>query len=73
MNIWEGGEEERGKQAEALNDREQTMGWQREVGGRWAIWVMSTKGGTCDEHWVLYASAESLTSTPEINTALYVN
>ena len=35
-------------------------------------WVMGIKGGTCDEHWVLYVSDESLNSTPETNTALHV-
>jgi len=27
--------------------------------------VMGIKEGTCDEHWVLYVSDESLNSTPE--------
>ena len=41
------------------------------MGGRWVKWVMGIKEGTCwDEHWVSYVS---LTSTPEINIALYVN
>ena len=31
------------------------------------------KEDTCDEHWVWYASDESLNSTPETNVALYVN
>ena len=30
------------------------------------------KEGTCDEHWVLYVSDESLNSTPETNIALSV-
>lgn len=29
--------------------------------------------GTCDEAWVLYMSVETLYSTPETNTTLYVN
>ena len=29
--------------------------------------------GTCDEHWVLYASDESLNSTPETNILQYIN
>ena len=36
-----------------------------EVGGAWARCVMVIKEGTCDEHWVLYVSDESLNSTPE--------
>ena len=44
------------------------------MGGGWAKWVMGIKEGTClDEHWVLYARDESLNSTPETNTTLYVN
>ena len=36
--------------------------------------VMGIKEGTCwDEYWVLYVSAESLGSTPETSTILYVN
>ena len=34
---------------------------------------MGIKEGTCDEHWVLYTSDESLNSTSEINITLYVN
>ena len=45
----------------------------REVSGRWARWVMGVKEGTCDEHWVLNVSDESLNSTPETNIALYAN
>ena len=44
-----------------------------EVGRGWARWVMGIKEGTCDEHWVLYVSDESLNSTPETNTTLYVH
>ena len=74
MNIWEGEEKERkgNRPQETLNDREQTEGWWKEVGGRWARWVMGIKEGTCDEHWVLHVSDESLNSIPEINIALYV-
>ena len=68
-----GGEERRGKPQETLNIREQTEGWWREVGGEWARPVTGIKEGTRDEHWVLYVSDESLNSTPETNTALYVN
>lgn len=31
------------------------------------------KEGTCDEHWVMYGSAESLNSTPETIITPYVN
>ena len=34
-----------------------------EVGGGWARCVMGIKEGTCDEHWVLYVSDESLNSS----------
>lgn len=43
------------------------------VGGGWARWEIITKGGTCNEHWVLNISVELLNATPEINIALYVN
>ena len=43
------------------------------MGGKWARFVMSTKEGTWDDHWVLYLSDESLNSTPETNIALYAN
>ena len=40
----------------------------------WGEWVMGIKESTCwDEHWVLYVSDESLDSTPEAKTTLYVN
>ena len=29
--------------------------------------------GTCDEHWVMYASDESLNSTSETNSALCIS
>ena len=42
-----------------------------EGGGKW---VMGTEEGTCwDERWVLYVRDESLGSTPEAKTTLYVN
>ena len=40
-------------------------GWGGDDG--WAKWVMGIKEGTCDEHWVLYVSDESLNSIPETN------
>ena len=74
MNIWEGGgRKERETNPKTLSDKEQTIGCPREVGGRWARWVMGTKEGTCDEHWVLYVSDESLNSIPETSIAVYVN
>ena len=53
-------------------DQEQTEDCWREVGERWARWVMGIKKGTV-EYWMLYVSDESLNSTPETNIALYVN
>ena len=44
------------------------------MGEGWTKWVMGIKGGICwDEHWVYYGSDESLGSTPETNTMLFVN
>jgi len=34
---------------------------------------MGIKDGTCDKHRVLHISEESLNSTPEASTTLYVN
>ena len=43
----------------------------RGVGG-WSNWVMGIKEGTCgDEHWVLYATNESLNTTSKTNDVLY--
>ena len=44
-----------------------------EESGEWAKWVMGTKEGTCDEHWILYVSDESLNSTHKTIITLYVN
>ena len=42
--------------------------------GEWGNWVMDIKEGMCGhEHWVLYKTDESLTSTSEINNILYAN
>ena len=41
--------------------------------GGWVKWVMCIKEGTCDEHQGLYVSDETLNSTPETNSTLYVN
>ena len=35
--------------------------------------IMVIKEDTCDEHWLLYVSDESLNSAPETNIAPYVN
>ena len=43
------------------------------MGKGWAKRVMGIKRGTCDEHWVLYVSDESLNSTPETKFTIYVN
>lgn len=38
-----------------------------------AKWVTGIKGGTCwDEHWMLFVSDGSLSSTPETKTTLYI-
>ena len=39
----------------------------------WAKWVMGIKEGTFGMSTELYVSHESLGSTPETNTTLYVN
>ena len=56
-----------------LNYRKQTEGCWREIVKGWAKWVMCIKESTCDEHWLLYVSTESLNSTPETNITLCVN
>ena len=43
------------------------------MGGEQAKWVVGIKEGTCDEHWVLYVSDESLNFTPETNITLYAD
>ena len=56
-----------GKPEETLKYKEQTA----LLEGRW---VGGIEEDTCwDEHWVLYVSDESLDSTPEAKTILYVN
>ena len=42
------------------------------MGEGWAKWGMRIKEDTCDKHWVLYVSDESLNFTPKTNIALYV-
>ena len=42
--------------------------------GGWGDWVVSIKEGMgCNEHWVLYETDESLTSTSETNNILHAN
>jgi len=42
--------------------------------GTCAKWVWALRKALVgSEHWVLYVSDESLNSTPETNTTLYVN
>ena len=42
-----------------------------EVAGAWGNRMMGMKEGTgWNEHWVLYATDESLNSTPETNTTI---
>ena len=44
------------------------------MGGEYGKWMMGVKEGTFqDEHWVSYVRNESLGSTPEAKTTLYVN
>ena len=43
------------------------------MGEGWTRREMGIKESTCDKHWVLNVSDESLNSTPKINFALYVN
>ena len=45
----------------------------KEGGGRWGNVHHIKEGTRYNEHWVLYKTNESLTSTSEISNALYVN
>ena len=36
-------------------------------GDKRPLWVENHIESTCDEHWILYVSDESLNSTPETN------
>ena len=78
MNIGEGRKYKVKKEREAnykrlLNTENKLKVARVEVGEEgWAKWVMGIKVGTCDEHCILYVRDESLGSTPEINTTLYV-
>ena len=69
MNI--GGKKERQTIRQTLNYREQRF-W-RGGGGGCVKWVTGIKEVTCDEHWVLYVSNESLNSTTKTNIMMYVN
>ena len=41
--------------------------------GEWDNWGMDIKAGTCKELSIIYATEESLNSTPETNNTLCVN
>ena len=72
MNIGERKKEE-SKPQETLYNREK-KDWGLMEGrweGGWAKWVMGLKEDTCDKHWVLYISDESLNSTPETNIIFF--
>ena len=46
----------------------------RNISIGWTRWVMGIKKSICcNEHWASYVSDESLNSTSETNTALYVS
>ena len=68
---------ERQAKRKALNCREQTDDYHREVGGGLGVirrWGLRIKEYTCcDEHWMLYGSVESLYYTPETYITLYAN
>ena len=69
-------EREGGKPQKTLQYRVQTEGCWRGVGWGYGLnkWLRGIKEGTCwDEHWMFHVSEESLGSTPETNTTLYVN
>ena len=69
MNVKERGEKRETNHKRLLTIKNKL----RLLEGRGTKWVMGIKEGTCDEHWVLYVSDESLNSTPETNIILYVN
>ena len=74
MNRAEGEKKKRGKQTvrdSTIENKLRVDGG--EVDGGWANWVMGSKEGICEEHWVLYASDESLNSTSKTNITLFVN
>ena len=58
-------EREGNKPQDTLNNREQTEGWWREVGGGWMVGI---KKGIC-----CCVQAMNHNSTHEINITLYVN
>ena len=62
-------------QKETNHERLWTQGTKLRVteGRGWRGGVMGIKEGTCcDEHWVLYATNESLNTTSKTNDVLYV-
>ena len=58
-----------------LNPRKKNWGLLvgRYRGGMGKLVMIIKEGTFCNEHWVLYATDESLNSTPETNSTLYVN
>ena len=65
--------EKKGKQTAKDLTIQNKLSWRRRRVGDGLDRSMGIKEGTCDEHWVLYVSDESLNSTPETNIILYVN
>ena len=69
-----GDERERQTIKQTLNYREKTEGWWRACEqGTCVKLMMNINEGTCDEHWALYVTDESLNYTPETNIILYVS
>ena len=69
-------EKKRGRQTKkwALKYREQTDGYQKEVGGRMGEIVGGDQEYTnLDEHWVICGTAESPFYMPETIIILYIN
>ena len=65
-----GKEKERCKQRSRFLTIENKLVITRGEDGGMGKQVMRIKVGTCDEHWVLYGSVESLYCTPETNITL---
>ena len=57
-----------------IENKLMVMGGEVDGGVGWVKYVMGIKEGTCcNEHWMLYASDESLNSIPASNITLYSN
>ena len=59
---------ERQTKKQTLNSREHTAGLGEGVGGKQVMGIKKCTG--CDEHRVMYGSAESLCCTPETNITM---